>query len=965
MKNSFFQLPESTSQQARSAFLTAVLIAAAHFVAVFYYLFLAPTATTWQFYVLAGVSFVLGLWFVFGAVLSWRGQASLSIVLVLAALALSYPLIATLATGLGVVLGSALMVVGPMSAFQILPRRSGWVAAVLTAVSGLATLLVDMFGSGAGPSLPNAFVHFLATSTVVVIVIVLFRQFRDYSLRTKLITFFTFATLIGVGIVGIGSYISYRNQVREDIRERLIHVVSIIALNQDGDLHATIQTVEDQQSDAYKKMQAANAAILATDPDLTYIFSVRVDEQGKLTFVLDNGLEEGYVPLIPGVVYDDPSALLAENALTLDRPIVEEDFYTDEYGTFLSAYAPIYRKDGTREGIVGVDINATTVIAMERAARNQIILFTMAALLLTAAVGFYLGNLFTKPITQLSAVAQKVAEGDLSARANIGTADEVGALAHTFNAMTSRLQATLGNLEARVAERTRNLELAAEVGRTVSQVRALDVMLKDAAELIRKQFDLYYVQVYLADPSQTNLVLQSGTGSVGEQLISRRHRLPLNTGSINGRAAVEKHSVVISDTAASATFKPNPLLLNTRSEMAVPLLIGDQVVGVLDMQSEHAGSLSQDVLPAFEALAGQLAIAIQNANLLAETEQARAEVESQARRLVRKGWQEYQDAIHQPERSGFVFEGGKIVPYVEAGELQPLPEGNAISAPISVTGEPLGSLVVEVNERDLNAQTAELVNIVARQVAQQIENLRLLESAERYRLEAEGAVRRLTLEGWQRYVENRAGESLGYLYDLNEVRPAWERQPAIRESVTLPLKARDETVGKLAVQGLEADDKDALELANAVAERLGAHIENLRLLEDTKRGQIELDERARQLAAVAEISTASSRELDVQKMLETVVRLTQRKFGLYHAHVFLFNETTGELKIAACGWKEGDEHEGTHGTAVIPLDREQSLVARAARTRQTVVVNDVRDGPGLVAEPGCSPIHKRKWQSRW
>ena len=140
-----------------------------------------------------------------------------------------------------------------------------------------------------------------------------------------------------------------------------------------------------------------------------------------------------------------------------------------------------------------------------------------------------------------------------------------------------------------MAERTRNLELAAEVGRTVSQVRALDVMLKDAAELIRTQFDLYYVQVYLTDPSQTNLILQSGTGTVGAELIGRGHRLPLNTDSINGRAAIEKKSVVISDTAASATFRPNPLLPDTRSEMAVPLLIGEKVVGVLDMQSEHAG----------------------------------------------------------------------------------------------------------------------------------------------------------------------------------------------------------------------------------------------------------------------------------------------------------------------------------------------------------------------------------------
>ena len=78
-------------------------------------------------------------------------------------------------------------------------------------------------------------------------------------------------------------------------------------------------------------------------------------------------------------------------------------------------------------------------------------------------------------------------------------------------------------------------------------------------------------------------------------------------------------------------------------------------------------------------------------------------------------------------------------------------------------------------------------------------------------------------------------------------------------------------------------------------------------------------------------------------MLATVVHLTQRRFGLYHAHVFMYNEDTEELQIEACGYQEGDEHEGTHGTTTIPIAQEQSLVARAARTRKAIIVNDVRN----------------------
>jgi GAF domain-containing protein len=425
------------------------------------------------------------------------------------------------------------------------------------------------------------------------------------------------------------------------------------------------------------------------------------------------------------------------------------------------------------------------------------------------------------------------------------------------------------------------------------------------------------------------------------------------------------------------------------------------------------------------------------------------------------------------------------------------------------------------------SRTPELVNIVARQVAQQIENLRLLESAERYRYEAEQAARLQTRENWQAYFQSERDNTISYLYDLNEVRPSNPGYETNEDTYTLPLKVRDEAIGKLAIQGLASDDHESIDLINAVADRLTAHIEGLRqnnqtesalaqseklfdasrnltlatdlqqlvntavstlnipeinrailvsfnynesdnvesldvianwwngtgqqattigthypvevirvmqmfisptpvffddtftdervdattmqlvqrlilravavlplhigagqmgalILEaevphhftseeirlftaiapqiatimdnhrqfqETKRGQVELDKRARQLAAVAEVSSVSSKELDIQKMLESVVLLTQRKFRLYHAHVFLYNEKADELKIAACGWQEGDVHEGTHETAAIPMSQEQSLVARAARTQQPVIANNVRNEPGWLPNP--------------
>jgi len=495
---------------------------------------------------------------------------------------------------------------------------------------------------------------------------------------------------------------------------------------------------------------------------------------------------------------------------------------------------------------------------------RTILITSLIVIALAVAASAFLGQLLSNPVVRLTAVAEDVAGGNLNARAKVETGDEIGTLATTFNEMTSQLQETLQGLERRVAERTQNLVLAADVGRSVSQVRELEVMLQDACELIRKEFDLYYVQVYLTNPNQTALQLQAGTGEVGAQLRERGHSLQLNTGSINGRAAVEKRTVVIADTAESTVFRPNPLLPDTRGEMAVPLIVGDQVVGVLDMQSQYPGTLNEEVLPSFEALAGQLAIAVQNARLVAETEEARAEVEAQARRLVRTVWGDYMDAIHQPEQLGFAFDRKEVTPLTVTDTAQLPGADQAISAPISLTGEALGSLVVEIDEENQNEQTVELVNVVASQVAQQLENLRLLDNAERFRIEAEQAARRQTQAGWQEYIESRTADSLGYLYDLKKVRPHSNGQEDA-DALTLPIKAREETVGKLSIQGLSQDDKESYELASAVAERLGTIIENLRLSEQTKQSLAFTDE-------LFSISQSVNEAASENEMIEALAR---------------------------------------------------------------------------------------------
>jgi len=109
--------------------------------------------------------------------------------------------------------------------------------------------------------------------------------------------------------------------------------------------------------------------------------------------------------------------------------------------------------------------------------------------------------------------------------------------------------------------------------------------------------------------------------------------------------------------------------------------------------------------------------------------------------------------------------------------------------------------------------------------------------------------------------------------------------------------------------------------------------------------------RVNELQTVAQVSAAAATILDPTRLLPEVVKLTQRRFGLYHVHVFLYDPLTETVSIAACGWQKDNPHEDTHEVRVIPLTQSQSLVVQAARTRQPIVVNDVHGDPFWLPNP--------------
>ncbi|MGD2077613.1 MAG: GAF domain-containing protein [Chloroflexota bacterium] len=426
-----------------------------------------------------------------------------------------------------------------------------------------------------------------------------------------------------------------------------------------------------------------------------------------------------------------------------------------------------------------------------------------------------------------------------------------------------QLAAAVSSLEGQVVDKARELDRAVDVSYSITQVGDLDRMLAEAVELIRASFELYYTQVYLLDAENRYLTLRAGTGDVGPALVRQRWRLPLGPGSIVGTSAQEKRTMLVANTRDSQLFQANPLLPHTLAEVAMPLLIGERVVGVLDLQSSEPDQLTSGNLPALEAVAGQLAVAVEHARLVAEATEARSQVEARTRLMVGRGWQEFLNAVDRGEVLGYTYDDQQVAPLDEP--LPEAPDGQDLQVPIVVAGQTLGAVrVAGDGQHKWSRNESELVAAVADQVARQVENLRLLAEADQYRADAEEATRRLIREGWESFRQDRRHGVSGYEYDRRRVRPleeGWQpdgdhglADPDAR--LSRPLVVRGQTIGRLEVVRPARADAGTEELVTAVADQLSTHLESLRLSEQRELALAETEEQASRLAALNRLSEA-------------------------------------------------------------------------------------------------------------
>ena len=203
-----------------------------------------------------------------------------------------------------------------------------------------------------------------------------------------------------------------------------------------------------------------------------------------------------------------------------------------------------------------------------------------------------------------------------------------------------QLQAIRASLEEEVAERTQGLVTVTTINERLSAILDLNQLLAEVVNEVRDRFDYYHAHIYLLDEGQQNLVVAEGTGAAGAALKEKQHSIPVHAPtSLVARAARSGQIVNVENVREAPDWLPNDLLPDTYSEIAVPIVVDNQAVGVLDVQDDQVAGFDEGDENVLRALANQVAVAIRNARLFADVEQALADVRAAQRRYLEEAWE--------------------------------------------------------------------------------------------------------------------------------------------------------------------------------------------------------------------------------------------------------------------------------------------------------------------------------------
>ncbi len=351
--------------------------------------------------------------------------------------------------------------------------------------------------------------------------------------------------------------------------------------------------------------------------------------------------------------------------------------------------------------------------------QSRLIGVVIVAAFISVGIGLMLSRSLSVALQGLLETVRKVEAGDWSQRAPVRYPDDVGKFTLYFNHMLERLEYLQKSLEEEVTHRTTQWRATLQVTQAVSSILDPDQLMEQVVNLISEQFGYYYVAIFLIDESGEWAELKHATGEAGKLLRQQGHRLPISGKSMVGAAIRTRQGRIALDVGAEAVRFDNPLLPYTRSEIALPLIVGGEVLGALDAQSTQEAAFTEADIETLQAMANQVAIALQNARLFREMQQNLQELRALQRQYVRQGW-------------GDLLKAKQI--RWESGETSPEAQ-SVVHIPLRLREEVVGEISLQ-GEREWEEEEKEWLETLASQAALALESARLLEeNARRAELE--------------------------------------------------------------------------------------------------------------------------------------------------------------------------------------------------------------------------------------
>lgn len=615
------------------------------------------------------------------------------------------------------------------------------------------------------------------------------KHLQNLSIRIKIMVPLAVVIIVALGVtfywMSVRQETEITNQIKAQAKALFQHVVLTRAwVAEQGHGGVYVEKLEGVETNPYLNQIAANLNVdiegingqfytLRNPALVTRQLSELAQKRGEDFSFRITSLN----PINPG---NSPTPWEAESLRSFEQGVAETNLIEQtQDGDVYRYMAPLivtetclqcHASQGYKLGDIRGGISVTVPMAQAQAAidqnRQQLLLtgfgITMVVLLIVYVV---VNKLVVVPLQAIETAAREISRGQLVGRVPVTSNDELGRLGASFNQMTERLQGALVSAEQQIEERTRRLETAASLAEKISGILDLNTLLYEIVNQIRDTFNYYHAHIYLLDEAETTLIMTEGSGIAGQEMKRKGHSIPLAAAkSLVARAARTGQIVIENDVRQTEDWLPNPLLPDTRSEIAVPIKFGfdGKILGVLDVQQNRTDAIDRNDASLLRSLAGQIAVSVNNARQFGQVEAALSQAKAVQTRYLQQSWQD--QLLDSLERNQRVYRaaGAEPLPHQlrAAAEQAALDHSDlvqldfedetataaAVAAPIKIGAQTIGVFQAFRDASQSQRWTEEEMGFISAaldQFAQTAENLRLLDET-RDRASREQAIREIT-----------------------------------------------------------------------------------------------------------------------------------------------------------------------------------------------------------------------------